>query len=75
VVEIRGGAPVAGVPGRVFRRAGLLWILVAVEYAQHVYDACSDRCVPLGGGPAGFDALARCAADPLLGPLAAGAAR
>jgi hypothetical protein len=75
VVDIPGGGPIAGVPGRVFRRAGLLWVLVAVEYAQHVYDVCADLCVPLGGGPAGLDIVARGAADPLLGPLAAAAAR
>ena len=70
VAEIPGGGPIAGVPGRVFRRGELLWVLVAVEYAQHVFDACADLSAALGGGPAGIDAVG----DPLLAGVAAGAA-
>jgi glycine cleavage system aminomethyltransferase T len=65
VAAIPGAAPLAGVPGRVLRRAGRLWALVATEHAQHVFDVCADLCGPLGGGPAGLDALA--GGDPLLG--------
>ena len=68
IAAVPGGGPVAGVPGRVTRRAGALWVLVAVEYAQHVWDVCADLCVPLRGGPAGLDAVGRLTGDPLLAP-------
>jgi glycine cleavage system aminomethyltransferase T len=66
LAAVPGAGPVAGVPGRVTRRAGAVWILVAAEYAQHVWDVCADLSGPLGGGPAGLDALARATGDPLL---------
>ena len=66
IVELPGGGPVAGVPGRAFRRSGLIWVLVAVEYAQHLWDVCLDLSAPLGGGSAGLDALAARAGDELL---------
>jgi glycine cleavage system aminomethyltransferase T len=75
VAEIPGAGPLAGVPGRVFRRNDVLWTMTASEFAQHLYDACADLSAPLGGGPVGLDALARAAADPLLARLEAGAAR
>jgi hypothetical protein len=62
VAEVPGAGPVAVVPGRVFRRGDVLWVLTASEYAQHLFDACADLCAPLGGGPVGLDAIA----DPLL---------
>lgn len=75
IADVPGAGPVAGVPARVFRRAGLLWVLTATEFAQHVCDVVADLCQPLGGGPVGLDAVARGAADPLLGALELGAAQ
>lgn len=75
ITEIPGAGPLAGVPGRVFRRRDVLWAMTASEFAQHLFDACADLGAPLGGGPVGLDALARAAADPLLARLEAGAAR
>jgi hypothetical protein len=66
IVELPGGGPLAGVPGRAFRRSGLIWVMVAVEYAQHLWDVCSDLSAPLGGGPVGLDVLAASAGDELL---------
>lgn len=66
IAELPGAGPIAAVPGRVTRRGELLWVLVPVEYAQHVWDVCADLCLPLEGGPAGLDAVARIADDPLL---------
>ena len=66
IVELPGGGPVADVPGRAFRRSGLIWVMFAAEYAQHVWDVCSDLSSPLGGGPIGFDALAAGTGDALL---------
>jgi glycine cleavage system aminomethyltransferase T len=66
VAAVPGAGPVADVPGRVTRRGDAIWILVAAEYAQHVWDVCADLSTPLGGGPAGLDALARVTGDPLL---------
>lgn len=66
IAAVPGAGPVAEVPGRVTRRGQLLWVLVPAEYAQHVWDVCADLVVPLGGGPAGLDAVARMAGDPLL---------
>lgn len=68
IAAVPGAGTIAGVPGRVLRRGALLWVLAAVECAQHLHDVCADLCRPLGGGPAGVDALARAVADPLLGP-------
>lgn len=62
VAEVPGAGPVAGVPGRAFRRGDVLWVMTASEFAQHLFDACADLCAPLGGGPVGLDAIA----DPLL---------
>lgn len=75
VAEVPGAGPIAAVPGRVFRRGDVLWVMTASEFAQHLFDACADLCAPLGGGPVGLDAVARLAADPLLARLPAGAAR
>jgi hypothetical protein len=66
IVELPGGGPLAGVPGRAFRRSELVWVMVPVEYAQHLWDVCSDLASPLGGGPAGLDAVAARAGDGLL---------
>lgn len=66
IAEVPGAGPIAAVPGRAMRRGELLWVLVPVEYAQHVWDVCADLCLPLEGGPAGLDAVARIADDPLL---------
>jgi glycine cleavage system aminomethyltransferase T len=66
IAAIPGAGPVAGVQGRVARRAGALWVLAAAEYAQHVWDVCADLARPLDGGPAGVDAVARATGDPLL---------
>jgi glycine cleavage system aminomethyltransferase T len=68
VAEVPGAGPIAGVPGRVFRRGDVLWVMTASEFAQHLFDACTDLSAPLGGGPVGLDAIARVAADPLLEP-------
>jgi glycine cleavage system aminomethyltransferase T len=67
VASVPGAGPVAGVQGRVLARAGALWLLTATEFAQHVHDVVADRCEPLGGGPAGLDAVLEATADPLLG--------
>jgi hypothetical protein len=75
IVELPGGGPVAGVPGRAFRRSGLVWVMVPVEYAQHLWDVCDDLASPLGGGPAGLDAVAALAGDALLAPRAVGVGR
>lgn len=75
VAALPTGGPIADVPGRIFRRAGLLWILVPVEYAQHVWDVCADRAEPLGGGPVGLDALVARAGDALLAAPVAEAGR
>lgn len=72
LAEVPGAGPVAGVPGRILRRGSLLWVLAAVEYARHVHDVCADLCLPLGGGLAGVDALARLSGDALLHPVTAG---
>jgi hypothetical protein len=66
VAEVPGSGPVAGVPGRVFRRHDALWVMAASEFAQHLFDACADLSLPLGGGPVGLDAIARLTGDPLL---------
>lgn len=66
LAAVPGSGPIAGVPGRVVRRGDLLLVLVASEFAQHVWDVCADLCGPLGGGPASLDAVTRAAADPLL---------
>lgn len=66
IVQLPGGGPVADVPGRAFRRSGLIWVMVAVEYAQHLWDVCGDLSAPLGGGPIGFDALAARSDDALM---------
>ncbi len=66
VATVPGAGPVAGVPGRVVRRAGALWVLAAAEYAQHLWDVLADLSGPLRGGPAGLDAVARLTGDPLL---------
>jgi glycine cleavage system aminomethyltransferase T len=63
-----GAGPRAGVPGRVLRRHDGLWVMTASEFAQHLFDTCTDLCAPLGGGPVGLDALARLTGDPLLAP-------
>jgi glycine cleavage system aminomethyltransferase T len=68
IAAIPGSGPIAGVPGRVVRRGGRLLVLVASEFAQHVWDVCADLCLPLGGGPASLDAVARAGDDPLLAP-------
>jgi hypothetical protein len=68
IAALPGGGPVAGVPGRAFRRSGLVWVMVPVEYAQHLWDVCSDLALPLGGGPAGLGAMAALAGDGLLAP-------
>jgi glycine cleavage system aminomethyltransferase T len=75
VAEVPGAGPLAGVPARVLERAGALWVLVAAEYAQHGFDAVADACAPLGGGPAGLDAVLALTGDPLLAPEPAGALR
>ena len=75
VAEVPGAGPLAGVPGRVFRRHDVLWAMTASEFAQHLFDVCADLCAPLGGGPVGLDAIARATADPLLAGLPASAAR
>lgn len=66
LAELPGAGAIAAVPGRVTRRGELFWVLVPVEYAQHVWDFCADLCEGLEGGPAGLDAVARLAEDPLL---------
>jgi hypothetical protein len=66
LAAVPGSGPLAGVPGRVVRRGDLLLALVASEFAQHVWDVCADLCLPLGGGPASLDAVARAHLDPLL---------
>jgi hypothetical protein len=66
IVALPGGGPLAGVPGRAFRRTGLIWIMVAAEYAQHLWDVCADLSAPLGGGPVGLDAVAPRPEDGLL---------
>lgn len=66
IAAVPGAGPIAAVPGRVIRRGEHFLVLVPVEYAQHVWDFCADLCPPLGGGPAGLDALTRAAEDPLL---------
>lgn len=68
IVAVPGSGPIAGVPGRVVRRRPLLLVLVATEFAQHVWDVCADLCLPLGGGPASLDAVTRAIDDPLLAP-------
>ena len=67
LAAVPGSGPLAGVPGRVIRRGDLLLLLVASEFAQHVWDVCADLCLPLGGGPASLDAVTRANPDPLLG--------
>jgi sarcosine oxidase gamma subunit len=66
VAAVPGSGPVAGVQGRVVRRHTALWVLVAAEFAQHLWDVCADLALPLLGGPAGVDAVARATGDPLL---------
>ncbi|MBS1678474.1 MAG: hypothetical protein JST08_13945 [Actinobacteria bacterium] len=66
IAQVPGSGPIAAVPGRVVRRGELLLVLVAAEYAQHVWDVCADLCLPLAGGPAGLDAVTRSHPDPLL---------
>ena len=66
VVAVPGAGQIAGVPGRVTRRGELLLVLTPSEYGQHVWDFCADLCLPLGGGPVGFDALAGPSGDALL---------
>ena len=66
IAAVPGAGPIAAVPGRVTRRGELLWVLVPAEFAQHVWDVCADLCLPLEGGPAGLDVVARIADDPLL---------
>ena len=68
IVAVPGSGPIAGVPGRVVRRGDRLLVLVASEFAQHVWDVCADLCTPLGGGPASLDAVTRAGDDPLLAP-------
>jgi len=75
VADAAGAGPLAGVVGRVLRRHDGIWALTASEFAQHLFDVCTDLCAPLGGGPVGLDAIARVTADPLLAGLPAGAAR
>jgi len=58
IAAVPGSGPIAGVPGRIVRRGDRLLILVAAEFAQHVWDVCADLCLPLGGGPASLDAVA-----------------
>jgi sarcosine oxidase gamma subunit len=58
IAAIPGSGPIAGVPGRIVRRGDRLLILVAAEFAQHVWDVCADLCLPLAGGPASLDAAA-----------------
>ena len=66
IAAVPGSGSIAGVPGRVVRRGERLLVLVASEFAQHVWDVCADLCLPLGGGPAGLDAVTRSGDDPLL---------
>lgn len=68
IAAIPGSGPIAGVPGRVVRRGDRLLVLVASEFAQHVWDVCADLCLPLDGGPASLDAVAPAGDDPLLAP-------
>jgi glycine cleavage system aminomethyltransferase T len=75
VAEIPGAGPVAGLPARLVQRSRAIWVLVAVEVAQHLFDAALDACGPFGGGPAGLDAVARATGDPLLAAEPVGAAR
>ncbi|MBS1894680.1 MAG: hypothetical protein JST59_25545 [Actinobacteria bacterium] len=67
IAAVPGSGPIAGVPGRVVRRGERLLVLVASEFAQHVWDVCADLCLPLEGGPASLDAVTRGGDDPLLG--------
>lgn len=66
IAAVPGSGPIAGVPGRIVRRGERLLVLVAAEFAQHVWDVCADLCLPLSGGPASLDAVARPGDDPLL---------
>jgi sarcosine oxidase gamma subunit len=66
IAAVPGAGPIAGVQGRVARRHTALWVLVAAEFAQHLWDVCADLAQPLHGGPAGVDAVARATGDPLL---------
>jgi hypothetical protein len=66
IAAVPGAGPVAGVPGRVTRRGDALWVLVAVEFAQHVWDVTADVAAGLGGGPAGVDTIVTHTDDPLL---------
>jgi sarcosine oxidase gamma subunit len=66
IAAVPGAGPVAGVQGRVVRRHTALWVLVAAEFAQHLWDVCADLALPLRGGPAGADAVARATGDRLL---------
>jgi glycine cleavage system aminomethyltransferase T len=68
IAAVPGSGPIAGVPGRVVRRGDRLLVLVASEFAQHVWDVCADLCLPLDGGPASLDAVVRAGDDPLLAP-------
>lgn len=68
IVAVPGSGAIAGVPGRAVRRGERLLVLVASEFAQHVWDVCADLCIPLGGGPASLDAVTRAGDDPLLAP-------
>jgi glycine cleavage system aminomethyltransferase T len=66
IAQVPGSGPIAGVPGRIVRRGDRLMILVASEFAQHVWDITADLCLPLDGGPASLDAVTRGGDDPLL---------
>ncbi|MBN9623012.1 MAG: hypothetical protein J0H06_08680 [Actinobacteria bacterium] len=68
IAQVPGSGPIAAVPGRVVRRGERLVVLVAAEFAQHVWDVCADLCLPLAGGPASLDAVSAAADDPLLAP-------